>query len=64
MATKRQSLGKGLDALLGIAEDISADQGFVAGGVKSEDGKLQQLPVELLQRGKYQPRSDFNADSL
>ena len=64
MATKRQSLGKGLDALLGIAEDISTDQGFVAGGVKSEDGKLQQLPVELLQRGKYQPRRDFNADSL
>ena len=48
MATKRQSLGKGLDALLGIAEDINTDQGFVAGGVKSEDGKLQQLPVELL----------------
>lgn len=64
MATKRQSLGKGLDALLGIAEDINTDQGFVAGGVKSEDGKLQQLPVELLQRGKYQPRRDFNADSL
>ncbi len=64
MATKRQSLGKGLDALLGIAEDISTDQGFVANGVKSEDGKLQQLPVELLQRGKYQPRRDFNADSL
>jgi ParB family chromosome partitioning protein len=64
MATKRQSLGKGLDALLGIAEDISTDQGFVASGVKSEDGKLQQLPVELLQRGKYQPRRDFNADSL
>ncbi|MGB2533279.1 MAG: ParB/RepB/Spo0J family partition protein [Porticoccaceae bacterium] len=64
MATKRQSLGKGLDALLGIAEDISTDQGFVANGVKSEDSKLQQLPVELLQRGKYQPRRDFNADSL
>ena len=64
MAIKRQSLGKGLDALLGIAEDISTDQGFVANGVKSEDGKLQQLPVELLQRGKYQPRRDFNADSL
>ena len=64
MATKRQSLGKGLDALLGIAEDIGTDQGFVAGGVKSEDGKLQQLPVELLQRGKYQPRRDFNTDSL
>ena len=64
MATKRQSLGKGLDALLGIAEDINASQGIAADGVPLVDGKLQQLPVELLQRGQYQPRRDFNADSL
>jgi ParB family chromosome partitioning protein len=64
MATKRQSLGKGLDALLGIAEDISADQSLVADGVQPTDGQLQHLPVELLQRGKYQPRRDFNAESL
>ena len=64
MATKRQSLGKGLDALLGIAEDISADQSLVADGVQPADGQLQHLPVELLQRGKYQPRRDFNAESL
>ena len=57
MATKRQSLGKGLDALLGFAEDVDAGQGM-------GDGKLQQIPVEFLQRGQYQPRRDFNADSL
>jgi ParB family chromosome partitioning protein len=57
MATKRQSLGKGLDALLGFAEDVDASQGM-------GDGKLQQIPVEFLQRGQYQPRRDFNADSL
>jgi ParB family chromosome partitioning protein len=57
MATKRQSLGKGLDALLGFAEDVNASQGM-------GDGKLQQIPVEFLQRGQYQPRRDFNADSL
>ena len=32
MATKRQSLGKGLDALLGIAEDINADQELASDG--------------------------------
>ena len=64
MATKRQSLGKGLDALLGIAEDINANQGMGADGAPMADGKLQQIPVELLQRGQYQPRRDFNADSL
>jgi ParB family chromosome partitioning protein len=32
--------------------------------VQPADGQLQHLPVELLQRGKYQPRRDFNAESL
>ena len=64
MATKRQSLGKGLDALLGIAEDVNVNQGMGADSAPLVDGKLQQLPVELLQRGQYQPRRDFNADSL
>jgi ParB family chromosome partitioning protein len=64
MATKRQSLGKGLDALLGIAEDVNANPGVGADSAPLADGKLQQLPVELLQRGQYQPRRDFNADSL
>jgi ParB family chromosome partitioning protein len=64
MATKRQSLGKGLDALLGFAEDVNASQGVGGEGAQLGDGKLQQIPVEFLQRGQYQPRRDFNADSL
>ena len=64
MATKRQSLGKGLDALLGFAEDVDASQGMGNEGTQLGDGKLQQIPVEFLQRGQYQPRRDFNADSL
>ena len=64
MATKRQSLGKGLDALLGFAEDVNASQGMGGEGAQLGDGKLQQIPVEFLQRGQYQPRRDFNADSL
>ena len=64
MATKRQSLGKGLDALLGFAEDVDASQGMGSEGTQLGDGKLQQIPVEFLQRGQYQPRRDFNADSL
>ena len=64
MATKRQSLGKGLDALLGFAEDVDASQGMGNEGTQLGDGKLQQIPVEFLQRGQYQPRRDFNDDSL
>ena len=64
MATKRQSLGKGLDALLGLAEEINADQGLAEGDHEVAAGNLKQIPVEFLQRGQYQPRREFNSDSL
>jgi ParB family chromosome partitioning protein len=63
MATQRQSLGKGLDALLGMADDTDFDA-FDAPTSNTADGQLLQLPVELLQRGKYQPRRDINAEAL
>jgi ParB family chromosome partitioning protein len=70
MATKRQSLGKGLDALLGIPEETTSsnqnlDIQAVASPVEARtDGRLCQLPVEFLQRGKYQPRRDLNPEAL
>ena len=65
MATKRQSLGKGLDALLGLSEENTpADQTVKPLDLGAVDGAMQQIPVELLQRGKYQPRRDFNTESL
>jgi len=68
MATKRQSLGKGLDALLGIPEGFdhleSGDSNALTSGEIVTDGLLQQLPVEYLQRGKYQPRRDINPEAL
>ena len=48
MATKRQSLGKGLDALLGIAEDMTNDQAQAIDEKKLSDGVLRQIPVEFL----------------
>jgi len=58
MSPKRR-LGRGLDALLSkpIAETRS-----VTGGTKVEG--LRQIPVELLQRGQYQPRIDIRQDTL
>ncbi|MGB1327432.1 MAG: ParB/RepB/Spo0J family partition protein [Porticoccaceae bacterium] len=64
MATKRQSLGKGLDALLGLAEDINADQELANNEKTASDGALKYIPVEFLQRGEYQPRREFNSDNL
>lgn len=53
---KKRGLGKGLDALLGSPTEI------VTG--KSISDSLKTLAVDLLQRGQYQPRKDFNKESL
>lgn len=65
MAAKRQSLGKGLDALLGISED-AIDQPITGTDSFDQDTRdqLSNIPVDMLQRGKYQPRVDFDNDSL
>ena len=55
MAAKKKRLGRGLDMLLSkpAAESVT----------KSEDG-LKQIPLDLLQRGQYQPRADIRKDTL
>jgi len=64
MATKRPSLGRGLGALLGqpAALDMQGETPQVA--PLRPDEELLKLPVDLLQRGKYQPRMDMRPDSL
>jgi ParB family chromosome partitioning protein len=52
MAANKRGLGRGLDALLG---DVS---------VSEEKHQLHALPIEYLQRGKYQPRKDINPEKL
>ncbi len=51
---KKTRLGRGLDALLGdtLAETAPAEQ------------SLQRLPVDLIQRGRYQPRSQMPQEQL
>ena len=58
MSSKRRGLGRGLDALLGGAVTASAP---VQGAAKDH---LRQLPVEVIRRGKYQPRSDIRPETL
>jgi ParB family transcriptional regulator, chromosome partitioning protein len=60
MATKRPSLGRGLGALLG--QPVAAPSGVVT--PLRHDEELQKLPVDLLQRGKYQPRIDMRPETL
>lgn len=62
---KRKSLGRGLDALLSTSSRTSAPaeaaHGEAAAGNK---GDLRELPVDLLERGRYQPRVDMREETL
>ena len=57
MTAKKKRLGRGLDALL--SKPAAAPQASTT----TTDG-LVQIPVELLQRGMYQPRVDIRQESL
>ncbi|WP_260293386.1 ParB/RepB/Spo0J family partition protein [Sedimenticola hydrogenitrophicus] len=61
MAAKKRGLGRGLDALLGNASDKDEQQTAESTGANHN---LTSLPVDLIRRGRYQPRRDFNPDSL
>jgi ParB family chromosome partitioning protein len=53
--TKKRGLGRGLDALLSAGLNDSD---------RSRSDDLKDLPVDLLQRGRYQPRVDMREESL
>ena len=72
MAAKRKGgLNKGLDALLSRnnapREDVSIHDDETVPAVADSaprDGDLRKLPVELLERGRYQPRRDMSPEAL
>jgi ParB family chromosome partitioning protein len=67
MIVKKRGLGRGLDALLSGSNSTSQAEEAVAEGSPGEiskENELRQLPVDLLQPGKYQPRSDMHTESL
>jgi len=56
MAVKKRGLGKGLGALLsGSGLQLAVDP---------QGTDFRELPVDLLQPGKYQPRTDMHPESL
>ncbi len=73
MATKKRGLGRGLDALLGGAAKAAPASAATSAAVPAAtqatttepvDGSLRKLPLDLIQRGKYQPRHDMHQESL
>ena len=70
MSQKKPVMGRGLEALLG---QMTKRPDTAAPGVPASAGEppaklpgdeLAHLPVDLLQRGKYQPRVDMRQESL
>jgi ParB family chromosome partitioning protein len=59
MAAKKRGLGeRGLSALLqGSKVNLNQD-------VDNHDGELRELPIDLIQRGRYQPRRDMDPAAL
>jgi len=55
MAVRKRGLGRGLDALL---------SGSAVPAEEPAGSDMRELPVDLLQPGKYQPRSDMHPESL
>ncbi len=53
---KKRGLGRGLDALLNV--------GVPAGGNAVPENSLRTLPIEMVVRGRYQPRMDIREDGL
>ena len=73
----KKKLGKGLDALLstGSSQTMASLLGGRSRGTGSpptqvdsptpdRDGDLKNIPVDLIQRGKYQPRTDMHEEAL
>jgi len=63
MVIKKRGLGRGLDALLGNIEP-AAPAPSSAPAAAPRDSELRNLPVDLIRRGKYQPRIDMHTESL
>jgi len=60
MAVKKRGLGRGLDALLS-GPTVSA---LEEQAVQVDQKELQHLPLDVIQRGKYQPRRDMDPQAL
>ena len=68
----KKKLGKGLDALLsaGSTQTMAnllgkqSQHQQSASASEDKDGDLKNIPIDLIQRGKYQPRTDMHEEAL
>ena len=69
--TNKRKLGKGLDVLLsrGSTDTMASLLGNSIARTTlpqavEKDGDLKNIPIDLIQRGKYQPRTDMHEEAL
>lgn len=62
---KKRGLGdRGLNALLSGARAKSNEEETSGAALIESNDSLKELPIDLIQRGKYQPRRDMHAEAL
>jgi len=65
MTQKKPTLGRGLADLLGSSARPTQSDAVPPAEARAATGdELTRLPLDALQRGKYQPRSDLHPESL
>jgi ParB family chromosome partitioning protein len=73
--TDKRKLGKGLDALLSSGSSktmasllgkpkVDTESSSPSAPEADKNGDLRNIPVDLIQRGKYQPRTDMHQETL
>jgi len=64
----KKKLGRGLDKLLGgIAAKATAAEALATAQMSGSDlvdSELRHIPIDIIQRGKYQPRTDMHEEAL
>lgn len=61
MGAKKRGLGRGLDALLSTTTDFEEE---VVAQATADGSGYRMMPVDQIQRGKYQPRRDLEPQAL
>lgn len=66
MTVKKRGLGggRGLNALLSTVKQEQEVVTALQEGKAPVDGQLRNIPIEFMQRGRYQPRRDFEPAAL
>lgn len=64
MSPKKKGLGRNFGSLITTQAEVKEIAETPVDHVKASDSTLKELPIEWLQRGRYQPRRDMSDEAL